>query len=92
MNGLHVLTLGVDKFVQPARLDVLYKEVVDCGGMLVLAHPRRYKDFDSDLLNRFNGVEVWNTSYDGKIFPPGRNIRLLIENRKGNKDLFAFGG
>lgn len=86
--GTHVLALGAQTFQSGTSEEVLQRWQRE-GAQLVLAHPHRNNfRVDSFLKNQLNGVEIWNSQYDGVHVPRSRARRLFNDLQR--EGLFAF--
>lgn len=93
-GGFHVLAYHVRAFEPHADLDALSRFVRRQGGLVVLAHPARYRDRwpAGDTLRAFDGIEVWNARYDGRFLPPGHLLARFARARREAGSLARFGG
>lgn len=90
--GQHVMVMGVkdiDLNLSPLEMIETAKKE---GALVVLAHPHRNKFTTGQFSALLDGVEIWNSQYDGKYAPRTKAIRLLNSLRKNNPNLRAFAG
>jgi hypothetical protein len=91
-NNLHLVGLGVQHYTDikdPIRVAEFIRQR---GGIAIIAHPIRYNyQIPKNLIAAVDGVEVWNSVYDGRFVPNDRSLKLLREMRRENKSLLAFG-
>lgn len=76
-------------------MNELIAQIDENGGLAILAHPYKYKykyDFNlnAGILEKLNGVEVWNCRYEGGRAPRVSGIKLL--NRLNSEHVFAYAG
>jgi hypothetical protein len=68
-------------------------EIQRLGGLAVVAHP---KDTAFDAIERFtprpDGIEVWNSKYDGRYAPRPATFALLGRMRRTDGSVQAFYG
>jgi len=91
--GRHILAIGIKQYIgtgDPARV---VEAIRENGGLAVLAHPALYQ-FRSFLPSaaKLNGVEVWNSRYDGKYAPNPKSFTMLKSLQNENPRIFAYGG
>jgi predicted metal-dependent phosphoesterase TrpH len=91
-GNLHLVGLGVHHYTDhkdPIKIaQFIHKE----GGIAIIAHPIRYNyRIPPQLVHLVDGIEVWNSAYDGRFIPNDRSLELLKEMRRENKSLRAFG-
>ncbi len=90
-KNTHILMIGAAEFFEEDQAEALnlFKNI---STRVVLAHPHRnnYK-IDSVLASVIDGVEIWNSQYDGKYVPRIKSIGLFKRLKK--KSAFsAFAG
>ncbi|PYV15162.1 MAG: hypothetical protein DMG07_10490, partial [Acidobacteria bacterium] len=71
-KGYHVLALGANEWYDDAEIGDWALKVRRHGGIVVLAHPTRYRhQVPAPILEACDAVEVWNSkpAYDGSIGP-----------------------
>jgi hypothetical protein len=81
-DGMHVHCIGVAFSSEERRPERLFAAIREQGGIAVVAHPREahFTWIEGwDLLP--DGVEVWNTKYDGPRAPRPRTFELLARLR-----------
>ena len=90
---MHVLGYGLTSFIDSTDPEVVIAEIRTRGGVAVIAHP---KDAAFDGIERFDplpdGIEVWNSKYDGRYAPRPGTFALLARARLRRPDLRAFYG
>ncbi len=90
---MHILGYGVTSLIDSCDPQTVIDEIRRRGGIAVVAHPR---DEAFEQIERFNpppdGIEVWNSKYDGRYAPRPHTFALLQRMRKRSPDLRAFYG
>lgn len=90
--GTHVLAYGVSEYIEGPSDECLRKWKAQ-GALLVVAHPHRngYKT-DRFLQENLDGVEIWNSQYDG-IYAPRSGARGLFKRLTAmSSSISAWGG
>ncbi len=74
----HVMAIGAMKLNLSLPAIEQIRECKNQGALIVLAHPHRngFK-ITSELEGLLDGVEVWNSHYDGKYAPRTRSVEWL---------------
>jgi len=92
-KDMHLLMIGVQEIL-PEETDNLTLQIWrEQTSLVVLAHPSRNNFIIDDVIkNILDGVEVWNSYYDGKSALRARSLRLLQELQKENSKMYAFTG
>jgi predicted metal-dependent phosphoesterase TrpH len=90
---MHILGYGVTtRCHSDVPADVI-RHIAEQGGVSVIAHP---KDEFFDWIRRFDvlpdGIEAWNSKYDGRHAPRPQTFALIRELRHRSPDLLAFYG
>lgn len=90
-ENIEIIGLNISKKLIFSGLNELIAQIQKNGGLAILAHPHKYKfNLNSGILEKLNGVEVWNCRYDGGRAPRVSNIKLL--NRLNSGHVFAYAG
>lgn len=89
----HILMIGViDFFTDIIDVPNLQKWC-EKASIVILAHPSRNNfTIDDNIKKILNGVEVWNSYYDGKSAPRAQSLRLLQDLQKEKPKTRAFVG
>lgn len=88
-ENFHILVYNTREFIAPKlsleeKLEILSNQ----NTVLVLAHASQIKQVPSEeILEKLNGVEVWNARYDSRHAPNLRALKLAKKN-----ELVPFGG
>jgi len=91
-NGLHILGLGIEKLLQMSDFRTLVNEIHKQGGIAVLAHVSYYKDIPLENLLEVDGIEVWNSRYDGRYAPKLKCIKTFENLKKHNSNVVGYCG
>jgi predicted metal-dependent phosphoesterase TrpH len=90
---MHVLGYGMTKLLTTRNPEQVIREIRASGGIAVIAHP---KDEAFDWIESFadlpDGIEAWNTKYDGRYAPRPGTFQLVRRLRQRKPDLLAFYG
>jgi hypothetical protein len=93
VNRLHILGYGVTSLIDSVDPEYVIANIKREGGLAVVAHPRN-DVFDS--IERFDplpdGIEVWNSKYDGQYAPRRGTFALLGRLQARRPDVRAFYG
>jgi hypothetical protein len=93
LDNLHLIGLGVRDYDSSKDPLVINDFIQEQGGVAIIAHPKRYQyQIPSELLSAVNGIEIWNSGYDGRFVPNDQSLKLLKSGRERQKFLLAFGG
>ena len=93
-EDIEILGLNISKNFKYSGLDELISQIQKNGGLAILAHPYKYKSTINSIfssLGKLNGVEIWNSRYDGSS-PRVNNIILLKKLRLNKSNIFAYEG
>jgi len=95
-KGAHILMIGAREFLLEESEEInglslqMWRENTS---LVILAHPSRNNFvIDDDVKNILDGIEVWNSYYDGKNAPRARSLLLLQELQKEKPQIRAFAG
>jgi predicted metal-dependent phosphoesterase TrpH len=90
---MHVLGYGVTKLASTTDPQGVIRHIAGEGGVSVIAHPM---DSMFDWIETFDtlpdGIETWNTKYDGRYAPRRGTFRLLGRLRARKPEMRAFYG
>jgi predicted ATP-grasp superfamily ATP-dependent carboligase len=93
MNRMHVLGYGATFLPASADPQEVIQAIARAGGIAVIAHP---KDEAFGWIESFetlpNGIEAWNTKYDGRYAPRPATFALLARLKARRPDMTAFYG
>jgi hypothetical protein len=93
VDRMHVLGYGVTTPIDSADPEEVIRRIRELGGLAVIAHP---KDTAFSPIERFDplpdGIEVWNSKYDGRYAPRPGTFALLARARARRSDVRAFYG
>jgi hypothetical protein len=90
---MHILGFGVTKLVQTVDPQEVIHHINCENGLSVIAHPM---DTMFDWIESFqvlpDGIEVWNSKYDGRYAPRPSTFRLLHRLQQHKSSMLAFYG
>jgi predicted metal-dependent phosphoesterase TrpH len=93
VNRMHVLGYGVTSLIDSTDPETVIAHIQRSGGIAVVAHP---KDDAFSTIEAFDplpdGIEVWNSKYDGQYAPRPGTFALLARTRERRADMRAFYG
>ena len=92
-NRMHVLGYGVTSLVTTTNPQEVIRHIESEGGVSVIAHPM---DTAFEWIESFetlpDGIEAWNSKYDGRYAPRPSTFRLLKRLQQRKPRLLAFYG
>jgi hypothetical protein len=92
-DRMHIVGYGVTALTPEVDPIKVMEHISASGGVSVIAHP---KDAHFAWIEQFerlpDGLEVWNSKYDGRYAPRPATFRLLERLRARRPDLRAFYG
>ena len=92
-GSIHILGFGVKKRVRAPGMEQLVDGIHEAGGIAVLAHPPVGSiNMIEAVKDKLDGIEVWNTRYDGPVTPRTQSFQLLQKVRKSNPKAAAYCG
>lgn len=93
LKGLHLLALGLRRWMQPESPEDFFREAESAGVFTVLAHPVliRYP-VPPVVLDRVHAIEVWNAAYNTRYLPDPGAIRMLRSLRKTRPEVVGTAG
>lgn len=92
-GGMHVLGYGVMALIKSTDPVEVIEAIGRHGGVSVVAHPKDTMFPAIEALGVLpNGIEVWNSKYDGRYAPRPGTFRLVERLRAKRPDVRAFYG
>ena len=92
-DGIHILGLGVNGISESGDWLEVTRHIHQQGGVAVLAHPTKQEySFDGAWIEELDGVEIWNSAYDGKFLPQAESIKTFKKLAQQNPHLKPFAG
>ena len=92
-NRMHILGYGVPALIDSDHPERVIAEIKRLGGLAVVAHPKNDAFETIEQLDPLpDGLEVWNTKYDGQYAPRAGTFALLARLKTRRPDLWAFYG
>jgi hypothetical protein len=93
VDRMHILGYGVTGRITSDDPEQVIAAIRRHGGIAVIAHPR---DVSFASIERFDplpdGIEVWNSKYDGRYAPRPATFGLLAATKARRPDMRAFYG
>lgn len=90
---MHILGYGVTSLSDSMAPESVISHIEDHGGVSVIAHPGDSMFEWIETFQRLpNGIEVWNTKYDGPRAPRPRTFQLLNRLQQRKPEMNAFYG
>jgi len=90
---MHILGYGATALTTTSDPEEVIRHIRAVGGIAVIAHP---KDTAFEWIESFtelpDGIEVWNSKYDGKYAPRPQTFRLLHRLEARRPSTLAFYG
>ena len=90
---MHILAFGVTSLVKTLNPQEVIQHIKDQNGISVIAHPL---DNMFDWIESFkllpDGIETWNSKYDGRYAPRPATFRLLNRLQLHKPEMLAFYG
>lgn len=88
--GTHILVIGASHYHEGDAREILSRWQSE-GALLVVAHPHRNGySLDEFLRTHADGIEVWNSQYDGIHAPRYRALKLFQSVRR-TRTIAAYG-
>ena len=92
-GGTHILGYGITRRIHTTDMEKLVDGIHEAGGIAVLAHPAAGSiNLIAPIKSKLDGIEVWNSRYDGIYSPRADSFQLLRRIRLSNLKASAFGG
>jgi hypothetical protein len=92
-HRMHILGIGVTKLIQTIEPQEVIQHINYENGLSVIAHPM---DSMFEWIESFqvlpDGIEVWNSKYDGRLAPRPDTFRLLHRLQHRKSSMLAFYG
>lgn len=86
----HILGIGIQAYPESVKGDEVIDSIKDSGGFSVWAHPRKNRfSLPDHLIRELDGIEIWNSKFDGKYAPQSEVIRYCTEKRNQTPRLRA---
>ena len=90
---IHILGYGIGKRVRASNMEQLVDGIHEEGGIAVLAHPPVGSiNLIGAIKAKLDGIEIWNSRYDGTVAPRAESIQLLRRVRMSNLKAAAYCG
>lgn len=93
VERMHVLGYGVTGRIDSSDPEVVIARIREMGGIAVVAHPKDTAFATIEALEpQPDGIEVWNSKYDGRYAPRPGTFALLARARSRRPEMLAFYG
>lgn len=93
VDRMHILGYGVTALVESEDPDVVIAHVATHGGVCVIAHPKDAHFARIESLTVLpDGIESWNSKYDGRYAPRPRTFAMLRRMQLRKPAMRAFYG
>jgi len=94
IDALHILIYGIRSApLAWSSVTDLAEQFVDQGALIVVSHPvKLHGALPASVETGAEGVEVWNSRYDGRTGPRLKSLQLFHARRKLNARTVAIGG
>jgi hypothetical protein len=92
-TGLHLLALGLDRWIDPASPAAFIAQARGAARCTVVAHPvlTGYR-IPPDVLDGIDAIEVWNAAYNTRYLPDPRAVRILHALRQRRPEVVGTVG
>ncbi len=93
LRHMHIVGYGVTSLTDSADPEWVIDHIARAGGVSVIAHPASNAfEWIESFATLPNGVEVWNSKYDGRYAPRPATFAVVGRLRLRRPDLRAFYG
>ena len=90
---IHILGYGITKRIRTSSMEELVDGIHEAGGIAVLAHPPAGSiNLIGAIKTKLDGIEIWNSRYDGTVAPRAESFQLLRRVRLSNQNASAYCG
>ena len=90
---MHVLGLGVTEVVRTRNPQEVIRLIALGGGVSIIAHPKNEFFTWIETFNELpNGIETWNSKYDGRFAPRVATFKLLERLQRRKPGMRAYYG
>lgn len=90
---MHIVGYGATALTDAMEPADVIRHIEACGGVSVIAHPKDvHFDWIGNLDAVADGLEVWNSKYDGRYAPRPGTFALLRQLQARRPDVRAFYG
>jgi len=92
-TGLHLLALGLDRWISPATPDEFIAQTKGGAAFTIVAHPvlAAYR-VPPAVATGIDAIEIWNASYNTRYLPDPRAIGLLHMIRRTRSAIVGTAG
>lgn len=90
---MHIIGYGVTDLTTSTDPQSVIQHIREAGGVAVIAHPYlEHFPYIETLASLPDGIEVWNSKYDGRFAPRPETFRLLQRLQARQPNVLAFYG
>jgi hypothetical protein len=90
---MHILGYGATQLASSKAPQRVIRDITGQGAIAVIAHPKNeFLPWIEEFEELPDGIEVWNSKYDGRYAPRPQTFVLLQRLRERKSDLHAFYG
>lgn len=90
---MHILGYGLTSLLDTDEPQEVIRRIAEQGGISVIAHPRNESfGWIESFAILPDGIEVWNSKYDGRYAPRPETFSLLRRLRERKPEMHAFYG
>lgn len=93
IERMHILGYGVTELIDTQDPETVIRHIATHGGVSVIAHPKdTFFDWIAGFSTLPDGIEAWNTKYDGRHGPRPQTFEFIAGLRQRKPELLAFYG
>lgn len=94
INGTDLLAINVRKYIKSSSILEAAKEIKDCGGICIVAHPSKNDhNLSTEEIRCIDGMEIWNSRRRSGLTIPDLGIMSVLRHlRNKNKRMYLYGG
>lgn len=90
---MHILGYGASQLAHTLDPETVIRSIDSQGAISVIAHPKdEFFDWIENFQTLPQGIEIWNSKYDGRYAPRPGTFALLQKLRQRQPNLYAFYG
>jgi hypothetical protein len=92
-RDMHILGYGATRLASTTDPESIFRHIASQGAISVIAHPKdTFFSWIEDFRTLPQGIEVWNSKYDGRYGPRPGTFALLQRLRERSPEMHAFYG
>lgn len=90
---MHILGYGATRLIGSKDPETVIREIENQGAVSVIAHPKNeFFDWIRGFKTLPQGIETWNSKYDGRYAPRPQTFALVRELRERRPEMHGFYG